>query len=62
VSGKVRATFSGFVGHQGVPVYIHEGEERPDDDELAKAFPQHFVPIAPVTDQPRGRGRRPADG
>lgn len=58
MSDKVRATFSGFIGHQGVPVYIHEGEERPADDELAKAFPQHFAQIQPTVDQPRSRGRR----
>lgn len=58
MSGVVRATFSGFVGHGGVPVYIHEGEERSADDELARAFPQHFVAVQPVAEQPRGRGRR----
>jgi hypothetical protein len=59
-AGRVRSTFSGFIGYQGVPVYIHEGEERPADDELARAFPQHFVAIAAVA-EPRGRGRRSAD-
>lgn len=58
MSGKARSIFSGFVGHEGVPVYIHEGEERPADDELVKAFPQHFQAVAPIVEQPRGRGRR----
>ncbi len=40
---KVYATYSGFVGHMGVPVEIHDGDEYPDDHPVVVANPHLFT-------------------
>lgn len=55
---KVYATMSGFVGHGGRSVDIHEGDEYDDSDPLVKALPQHFAPRR--SDEVDDGKRRPA--
>lgn len=53
---KVKAKVGGFVGHEGVPVLLVEGEQRDENDPLVKARPDLFTepPKRPVL---RGRGK-----
>jgi hypothetical protein len=55
---KVRAKVGGFVGHEGIPVLLVEGEERDSEDSLVQARPDLFTepPRRPVL-----RGKKPAE-
>jgi hypothetical protein len=56
---KVKAKVGGFVGHEGVPVLLVEGEERDADDALVQARPDLFTePPAPRRVAQRMTGTR----
>lgn len=66
---SVYATTTGFVGHAGANVYVHEGDEWDLNDPFVKAHPEHFSAAAPEAEaeapaapKPRRSGRRPAGG
>lgn len=48
---KVNATYSGFVGLNGMPVLLHEGDDYDDTHPMVQAHPEHF------TEPRRGPGR-----
>lgn len=60
---KVYATISGFIGHGGQSVPIHEGDEYDADHALVEAHPEHFTarptPAAAVAED-RAAKKRPA--
>ena len=39
----VKATFSGFIGHDGVPTWVNEGDEFDENDPLVVASPDKFT-------------------
>jgi len=43
----VKATFNGFVGHEGVPVLLHDGDEYEADHPLVEARPELFTEPEP---------------
>ncbi len=53
---KVYATFSGFVGFEGVPTEIHDGDEYPADHPLVQANP-HLFAAPPQRVTPRREAR-----
>jgi hypothetical protein len=59
-AGKVYATISGFVGHNGGTVRLSEGDEYDLTDELVTAHPDKFTTRAPETagEAPKKRGGR----
>jgi len=54
---KVTAVYNGFVGHEGVPVLLHEGDEWDADDALVQAQPALFTE-PPKRPSPRLPGQR----
>jgi hypothetical protein len=64
---KVTSTFDGFVGHAGVPVRLHAGEEYDAEHPLVQAQPGLFSEPKDPPKRPSltGRGKTakdPADG
>lgn len=56
---KVKAVFSGFVGHGGQSVWIGEGEEHDHDDAIVQANPAKFTaPEKPEPPKQRGGALR----
>lgn len=53
---KVQATYSGFVGHEGVPVLLHDGDEYDSDHSLVQARPELFTD-PPAPKRPLARGK-----
>lgn len=53
---RVRSTYTGFLGVNGVPVFVHKGDEFDLNDKVVRAHPRQFVeilePPAPVPDPP----------
>lgn len=49
----VKALFDGFVGHGGIPVELHAGDEYDADDPVVTTNPDKF------TEPKRGPGRPP---
>lgn len=59
---KVQSTYHGFVGHEGVPVLLHEGDEYDADHPLVSAQPNLFTePPAPKRTMLRGKAKTPAE-
>lgn len=59
---KVTATYSGFVGHEGVPVLLHDGDEYDSDHSLVQARPELFTePPAAKRTVLRGKGKAAAE-
>lgn len=59
----VKATFSGFVGLDGVPVLVHEGEVWDAGHPLVQARPELFTEPAAEPKRPTIRGKsKDADG
>jgi len=60
---KVRALISGFVGLNGVPIPVHEGDEWDADDALVQARPDLFSePVEPEKPARRAVAREPRGG
>lgn len=49
---KVKATYDGFVGHEGVPVLLHDGDEYDSGHPLVAARPELFTSPPPVPVKP----------
>lgn len=58
---KVKATYGGFVGFQGVPVLLHEGEEYDADHPLVAARPELFSEPVAAPKRPALRGKKAAE-
>jgi hypothetical protein len=56
---KVTATYSGFVGHEGVPVWVTDGDEYEADHPLVQTHPELFTK-PPAPKQPEAREQAPA--
>lgn len=56
---NVRAVYEGFVGHEGVPVLLHEGDEYDADHPLVVARPELFTdpPARRVLSKPKAEAR-----
>lgn len=57
---KVNAIYSGFVGLDGMPVMLHEGEEYDEMHPLVQAQPQHFTEPRRSPGRPLGSKNKPA--
>lgn len=57
---KVTAIYSGFVGHEGVPILVTAGQEYDEAHPLVRAQPQHFT--EPAKRGLGGRGRAKDEG
>lgn len=57
---KVNATMSGFVGHEGVPVWVNEGDEYDENHPLVVANPDKFTEPKRSPGRPPGSKNKPA--
>lgn len=58
---KVKATYGGFVGFEGVPVLLHEGEEYDAGHPLVAARPELFSEPVSAPKRPVLRGKKAAE-
>lgn len=56
----VKATFSGFIGHEGVPAWVNEGDEYDENHPLVAANPQKFTEPKRSPGRPLGSKNKPA--
>lgn len=57
---KVNAIYSGFVGLNGVPVLLGEGDEYDDSHPMVQAHPQHFTEPRRSPGRPLGSKNKPS--
>lgn len=61
MSSKVTATYTGWVGLNGMPVLLSEGAEYDDDHPLVQAMPQHFTEPRRAPGRPLGSRNKPVE-
>lgn len=56
----VRATYSGFVGLNGMPVLLNDGDEYDENHPMVQAHPQHFTEPRRGPGRPAGSKNKPS--